>query len=257
VESIKRISIVGTGNVATQIVNALTSQDLELVEVCSANFDNAVRFGEKFGLKPVGQVQDLEPVDLILICVPDDSIQHVIGNLREGQLSAYTSGSVELEVFNREDTAVFYPLQTFSSSIEANWKIIPILIEANSKAIEAKLLELGNTISSVVRCVDSEYRKRLHVVAVWTNNFVNHILGNAQEIAGQLDVDFDLVLPLLEETIERIKTNYAFDIQTGPAIRGDQTTINKHKNLMTEDQSELYRIISESIINTHKRNEEL
>jgi predicted short-subunit dehydrogenase-like oxidoreductase (DUF2520 family) len=113
VESIKRISIVGTGNVATQMVKALNSQDLELVEVCSANFDNAVRFAEKFELKPVVQVQDLKPVDLILICVPDDSIQQVIGNLREGQLSAYTSGSVELEVFNREDTAVFYPLQTF------------------------------------------------------------------------------------------------------------------------------------------------
>jgi len=57
--------------------------------------------------------------------------------------------------------------------------------------------------------------------------------------------------PLLKETFERSFLTRATDLQTGPAKRNDTLTQHKHLSVLSKKDAELYRILSQSIFNTH------
>ena len=56
--------------------------------------------------------------------------------------------------------------------------------------------------------------------------------------------------PLIKETAEKIQSLSPSEAQTGPAIRKDYETIEKHIDFLTnENQKEIYKILTKSIQN--------
>ena len=167
----------------------------------------------------------------------------------------HTSGSIGIDVFepNFSDFGVFYPLQTFNTYIELTISEIPFCIEGNSKTFEKELIEIAKNLSSNVITMNSVQRKQLHIAAVFANNFSNHMYSIADDLLTEEDIDFKVLLPLIKQTIAKINTNKPKAIQTGPAKRKDIKIIQKHINLIQqEDIKELYQKISNSIIKTHE-----
>ena len=143
---------------------------------------------------------------------------------------------------------VFYPLQTFSKNRVVNFKDIPICVEAKDAKDIKLLMNLGKSLSEKVVEVNSEERSKLHVAAVFVNNFVNHLYGVGHDILSAHNLPFELFQPLIEETASKIKTVTPSQAQTGPAKRGDQKTIEKHLHLLGEgSNSILYQLLTESI----------
>ena len=92
-------------------------------------------------------------------------------------------------------------------------------------------------------------RLKLHVAAVIVSNFTNHLYVLAAEYCIKEGLDFKQLLPLIEETSLRIKTSSPKEAQTGPALRHDKETIQKHLELLKgyPQLKNIYLLMTESI----------
>jgi predicted short-subunit dehydrogenase-like oxidoreductase (DUF2520 family) len=198
----------------------------------------------------------IKEADLYIIGIPDDAIAAFSETLPlKNKLVVHTSGSVSMEALSKRNRkGVFYPLQTFSKNREVNFNTIPICIEAKEEADLELLTNLGNSLSEKVVEIDSDERSKLHLAAVFVNNFVNHLYAIGDDILGNNELSFDLLHPLIEETASKVKTLSPSEVQTGPARRGDQKTIEKHLHLLKEGpESELYQQLTESLMKKFDR----
>lgn len=111
--------------------------------------------------------------------------------------------------------------------------------------------EEGEEYLKVVE-ISSEDRRKLHLAAVFINNFTNHLYHISEEIVTENNLDFDLLKPLIMETAIKVNILSPSEAQTGPAKRNDKKKIEKHLDLLNNDQyREIYKIITKSIQQAH------
>jgi len=105
------------------------------------------------------------------------------------------------------------------------------------------------SISGQVRDADNETRLKLHLAAVLVNNFTNHLYVLADEYCRAEGVDFSMLLPLIRETAGRLSRIPPGDAQTGPAIRGDAATIERHLSMIDNYKAikEVYTLFTRQI----------
>jgi predicted short-subunit dehydrogenase-like oxidoreductase (DUF2520 family) len=196
----------------------------------------------------------LKKADLYILAVKDDVISKIVSNLQNIAI-VHTSGSVSMDVFDNNFTnhGVFYPLQTFSKNSELDFSETPICIEASNNEFENELINLGKKLSGNVIKINSEQRKQLHIAAVFACNFSNHMYTISAEILSRSNIDFKLLLPLINQTVKKLKDNKPSDMQTGPAKRDDKKVINAHlENMEDEITKEIYQLISNAIIKSNE-----
>ena len=250
----KDIILVGSGNVATHLGIALKNCNYTIVQVYSRSIENAKKLAQQLNTDFTNDLTQLKTADLIIVSVNDDAISTLLSKLRNTAI-VHTSGSIGMDVFgpNLSDFGVFYPLQTFNTDIELIISDIQFCIEANSKAFENQLVEIARNLSSNVITMNSEQRKQLHIAAIFACNFSNQMFSIADDLLAEKDIDFKILLPLINQTIAKLNTNKPKAVQTGPAKRKDIKIIQKHiKIIQQEDIQELYQKISNNIIKTHE-----
>jgi predicted short-subunit dehydrogenase-like oxidoreductase (DUF2520 family) len=102
-----------------------------------------------------------------------------------------------------------------------------------------------------VQRTPDEDRLKLHVAAVIVSNFTNHLYAIAEEYCHKESVDFNMLKPLILETAQRIEHISPAAVQTGPAVRKDIHTLDKHLRLLTNHQKlrTTYLRLTDSIMN--------
>jgi predicted short-subunit dehydrogenase-like oxidoreductase (DUF2520 family) len=115
---------------------------------------------------------------------------------------------------------------------------------------------MGCLISEKVSTITSKEREKLHVAAVFVNNFVNELYHISEDILKEQQLDFSLLAPLIKETAQKIAYLSPALAQTGPAIRGDKKTMQKHQELLTKQQQEVYHLLTKSIQKRNKSQDE-
>ena len=249
-----KVVILGIGNLASCMYKAFKAcGQVQLVQLFNRSIEKIRHFENEIDI--TDNLPELKEADIYIISTADDAIS-VLSNMLpfKDKLVVHTSGSVPLsELSNKNRRGVFYPLQTFSKEKEIAFSTIPICIEAEHK-IDFKLLKLlASSVSDTVFGISSNRRKSLHIAAVFANNFINHLYHISSEICKENKVPFDILKPLLIETLKKIEILSPREAQTGPARRRDNTTIENHINqLKTDSQKEIYRVLSNSIKNTYK-----
>jgi predicted short-subunit dehydrogenase-like oxidoreductase (DUF2520 family) len=161
----------------------------------------------------------------------------------------HCSGVLPLDILPFRRKAIFYPLQTFSAKHQVNWKSTPILLTTDDPQTHAVVSDLAKSISDHIYTIRDRDKAALHLAAVFANNFTNHMLTLAESICKGQGLDFDMLKPLIRETFEKACIEGPIRSQTGPAIRGDDTTIQKHISMLAQDPhlTRIYKIITESI----------
>ena len=141
---------------------------------------------------------------------------------------------------------VLYPMQTFSKESRIDWSQVPLFIEGSSDQTLNDIRQLALTISPDVTPLSSEGRRKLHLAAVFTCNFSNHMYAIAEQLLKTEGVPFRVMLPLVRETARKVESIKPQDAQTGPAVRGDRKIIQEHLALLKDspEYAELYRLIS-------------
>ncbi|RYC51363.1 Rossmann-like and DUF2520 domain-containing protein [Flagellimonas olearia] len=248
------VVILGTGNLAKHLFTAITETDgAQVVQVVGRNRDRLKWFSEKTAIS--NDFSSVVEADVYLIAVKDDAITEVSQALshKEGVV-AHTSGAVSLTAIAAERKGVFYPLQTFTEGKKLDFKSIPLCIEGSSPEDTLVLQKLANGLSDNVQQIDSDQRKKLHLAAVFVNNFTNHLFGVGEEICLENQLSFDLLKPLIKETAEKVQSMSPKMAQTGPARRGDQKSMQEHlKLLKNKNQIALYTLCSEAIENAYEK----
>ncbi|WP_276166530.1 Rossmann-like and DUF2520 domain-containing protein [Zobellia alginiliquefaciens] len=248
-----KVSILGTGNVATHLFKAFSkSNEIEIVQVAGRNKKALLAFGQEE--KTTSDFSNLKPSDIYIIALSDNSIQTVSEQIGTNRgLVVHTSGSTSMsQLSGHERHGVFYPLQTFSKEKMVDFNQVPICLEANTKEDLTLLKRLANSVSENVYEIDSKQRKSLHLSAVFVNNFTNHLYHMGAQICKENNVSFDILRPLIQETAEKIETLSPLEAQTGPAKRGDSNTISSHlEQLKNPDYKAVYELLSKSIEKTY------
>jgi predicted short-subunit dehydrogenase-like oxidoreductase (DUF2520 family) len=248
-----KIVIIGAGNVATQLGAALKKANHTIVQVYSKHRSSSEKLAKLLKCDHTISPEKINrTADIYIIAVNDDAIGEVAKQFNfSDKIVAHTSGSVAMDVLKpiSKNSGVFYPLQTFSINKKVDLKNVPICIEANNIKTAKILEQLGKTISKNVRKINSEQRINIHIAAVFACNFTNHFYSIADEILKANKLSLDIIKPLIAETAEKIRNNPPAKMQTGPAIRGDKKTMDKHlKMLVDKDLKKLYQLISKNIL---------
>jgi predicted short-subunit dehydrogenase-like oxidoreductase (DUF2520 family) len=244
---IHSVSIVGTGNIAHHLGKAFRDAGVPISDIYGRNSASVKELGLKLNCDVVASLDDLSG-DLILLCVSDDAVVELASGILEHRRLAYTSGSVPLSSLpNRTFSGVFYPLQTFSKNRDIDISIVPFLIEGNSRQHESELMQLASRISQQVLSANSNDRLHYHISAVFVNNFVNHLFSKGKEHIEEHDLNWEVLQPLIHETMAKISDLEPLQAQTGPALRNDKRTIERHLNELEGKSKEIYTLLTQSI----------
>lgn len=248
-----RIAFLGFGNLGFNLCNALYKR--KNISVNQIYNRSKIELPKRLKSIPfTTNLSDLISADVYIMAIPDDAIESFSESLPfNDKLVVHTSGAAAMTILSEKNRkGVFYPLQTFSKNRKAKFKKIPICIEADNEADLVLLKEIGSEISKKVIEITSEEREKLHLAAVFVNNFVNHMYTIGHDLLKEHDLNFDLLKPLIKETAGKIEHLSPIDAQTGPAKRDDKNTIEKHLHLLETSQFKgLYQQITESIKTTH------
>ena len=247
--------IVGAGKLGLHLVRALLERGAGPLQVLSPS-------GKKASVPDSKEVEwfastaGLDPRPRIcVLCVPDaaiaDAARTLADALEPGTPVAHTSGTVsakELAPFFAHH-GVCYPLQTFTPGRPVDWSQVPLLVQGSDPEALEIFTEFARTLGGRIVDSDDERRAALHLAAVFANNFTNHFFSIAHQICTEAGLDFRLLLPLVEATVEKIRHIPPLEAQTGPVVRGDLPTIARHLERLKAhpEWAELYRAVSDDI----------
>jgi predicted short-subunit dehydrogenase-like oxidoreductase (DUF2520 family) len=257
--SISNIVIIGAGNVGSHLALELHAAGYNISQVAGRKGGNVrelssevdASFTLDFGKVSAGQ-------DLYILALPDQVMEEVLPKLPlTDELIVHTSGSVPMSLLKpySDNTGVLYPLQTFTRKSMVELKEVPVFIEASNPDNEKRLEEMAKKLSRRVLKADSVTRQYVHIAAVFASNFSNHMYDIAHSILEEHGLEFELLVPLIRETAAKAIAIGPDRAQTGPARREDMQIIRKHLEQLKghEAAAELYKKISESIMNKNKQ----
>lgn len=255
-----RITLVGSGNVATHLGAAFKNAGHQMVQVWSRNLQNAALLAYHIKAEPIVDLSEISAeTDLLVIAVKDDAVEEVASFITiKNVLVVHTCGSVDMQVLKKyfNNCGVFYPLQTFSKNRELDFRSVPLCLESIDKNSMDLLLDLARSVSNNVSIVDFNQRKILHLAAAFACNFSNYLYNISADLLQENQLDFELLRPLILETALKIQSFLPQEVQTGPAVRGDEQTMQAHINLLQQhpDLQQIYRLLSQGIIKMDKSN---
>jgi predicted short-subunit dehydrogenase-like oxidoreductase (DUF2520 family) len=247
-----KIVLIGSGNVAWNLGKLFVQHHHEVVQIISRNAHTATALAYELNTESSNYFSVInKDADIYIVCVNDDALpiiaQELIGL---NKLVVHTSGAISANVLQdcSSQYGVMYPLQSLVSNAK-QLPSIPFLIQANNTSTVTLIENFLKTLSNKVTQVTDAQKAQLHLAAVLVNNFTNHLYNIAEQWCIKNNLDFNLLLPLIEQTTTRLKTQSPSQLQTGPAIRGDKATIEKHLALIKDDAylTELYTLLTKGI----------
>lgn len=250
------ISILGSGNVATLLSKALIKAGHTIDAVYSRNMKHAQALAQTIGCPHTTNRTDLLPKsDIYLFALKDDALTSVIQQLLQnkhtiGGTWIHTAGSMPLSVFPKNvQSGVIYPMMTLSKDKEVDFKAIPLFVEGSTPQSLKMVKDLAYELSDMVCLLDSAQRKKLHLAAVFANNFTNHCCTLAYHLLEKNGIAPTVLLPIIDETAQKLHQLSPTEAQTGPAKRWDERVMNEHLDELADEAElqEIYQLMSQSI----------
>ena len=255
-----KITIIGTGNIAYHLSQRWQQQGVTIAQIVGRDVEKVRELAD---LLQTNGTTDYDKVlttsDVYIIAVTDMAIIDIamrLSYILKDKLIIHTSGTMPSNILEPFSTqfGVMWPLQTFSKNTPLDFERIPIFINANQNTppqySQHFLRQLAERISKNVYELPDKDRLTLHVAAVFVNNFANHLFKIGSEILKKQELPFDILHPLIEETVRKIQDNLPETTQTGPAIRADNQTIEKHLTYLQQHHPQydlIYMLMSISI----------
>ena len=247
------IVIVGSGNVAAVLGRKFKAAGHHILQVISRNASAASKLAYELDTESANYPSIAKPnADVYIIAVSDDAIDDVIKDMKlPGKIIAHTAASVSKDILKNvsDHYGVFYPLQSLRKE-DKELPDAPIFIDGSDDITKRKLDALASSISPQhVSEAGDDARLKIHIAAVFVNNFTNHLYALAEQYCKKEGIDFKELFPLIAETASRINDLSPSQSQTGPAARHDEETIQKHLALLNDHPAmkKIYESMTASI----------
>lgn len=248
-----KVVIIGSGNVAWHLVNAIQSTTHQLIQLVNLNTHKISEDFEKFNIPVACQPSEINlSADIYIIAVSDNSIENLsLPIFQNKQIVLHTSGIADINTLKNygSNYGCLYPVQSLTKGIAVDFSKIPLIIESSNEMTKELLMNFALSLSPYILSLPLHKRSVLHLAAVLVNNFTNHLFVQAKELMDKERMSFDLLKPLIAETVNKLNNLTPLDAQTGPAKRNDESTIRLHENLMQDNQRllRIYELMTLSI----------
>lgn len=219
-----RVVMLGSGNTATVLSVLINKAGHELVQVISRDVENAKALASLYGAAS-GTLTDpqFSEADIYIMALHDAALDNIekIPALKD-KFVVHTAGAISINALKAcsDKFGVLYPLQTLSKFTE-HVPEIPFLVDGNTQEISHNILGFAKSLSGKVIEANDKERLSYHVAAVFVSNFSNHMYALGELFCKKERVDFNSLLPLINEVTDRVNNYSPFLTQTGPAIRDD------------------------------------
>lgn len=249
------IVLIGAGNVATHLGKALHEKGYIIRMVYSRTIESARLLAEEIGCPYTTEIEYVDnDADIYIVSIKDSVLDLILPRLvrlNPKALFVHTAGSVSIDIWKglTDRYGVLYPMQTFSKQRKVDFENVHFFIEANSLEDTETLKKTASSLSTHVFEASSEQRKYLHISAVFACNFVNHMYAICEQILSSNGLPFSAMLPLIDETAEKVHHLPPVMAQTGPAQRNDTNIMESHMKMLKNapETALLYKLISENI----------
>lgn len=252
-------SIIGTGNMAWWLAAKLHDAGHICIGIYGRNKVKAKALAEYAGGKVYSSFKEIsDDGDVCIIAVSDSSVAEIAAKLRfQNTTLLHTAGAVSQDVLSNSANhyGVLWLMYSMVKGRFPEHRNIPTIWESSSKEAEKLIFKIADTFTDNIFFADTEQRKWLHLTAVIGNNFINHLMYICHKICEQQNLPFSIAQPIIQQTFQRIVNTQPELLQTGPAVRGDKTTMQVHKEMLSANPywKQLYDAISNSIENSYAR----
>ncbi len=234
------IYIIGKGNLGWHLVKLFEFNQIETKGWLSSR--------ESF------ECFDLTNEAILFLTVSDSVIEKIVCELlnRNNRLIiVYCSGSIDIVTKYPQNVSCWYPLYSFTKGITVDWHKVPIFTEIQDFTIQKTIENLNNRLNLKSVEISAETRKRLHLSAVFINNFTTACAIAANTVLNDPKL-FTYLLPILHQTVEKISNSSGIDLEsvlTGPAKRKDNIILEEHLALLISlvPEHQFYDAISKYI----------
>ncbi len=247
-------SIIGTGNIAWFFGSRLVTGRHHCMGVYGSNPQAALLLKEALLADKSGNIEDLADgeADVCFLLVSDTAISEIAAGLSFTQtvlIQSAGAASIDLLQPSATDYGVIWPVYSIVKTNPPSHRNIPCGWEFSTEKAKRLGLEMAHAITDILFETRYDQRKWLHLSAVISNNFTNHLLAVCEQICKENELPFNLLMPIIEQTFDRIKTASPGALQTGPAIRKDTPTIQSQINLLSDhpEWQKIYEDITKSI----------
>lgn len=246
-----QLGIIGSGNAAWCLGHAFHDAGVQITEVISRNSGSGIKLARSLNSEFNSPGSANGTGEIYLLCVQDRYLKDISSGLTfKPQLLLHCSGSVPLNAISgAQHHGVLYPVINMLAGIKNDFSKVPFCIESDSATGVKRIRELCSTISQEIVVMNSGQRQQLHLAAVFVNNFTNACLSAAKQLSDKERISFDLLKPLMYQTVQRADEMGPFDSQTGPAKRNDAIILKKHLSLLKDlpQHKKIYKVLSEFI----------
>lgn len=252
-----KFAVFGAGHVATHFSMRLAQLGHEIAGVYSRTQASAETLSEKLGgVFCTTDISRMPHADVCLVALTDGALQEHCSQIVETQcrntLFVHTAGSIDMNIWHNngaERFGVLYPMQTFSKNSSIDWNTVTLFVEAASQSDTDLLYNLAYAMSGRVYRSTSEQRLKMHLAAVFCCNFVNNMFSVSNSLLTEIGLPFDIMYPLIDETIRKSRLMPPVKAQTGPAVRGDRNVMEKHLDMLEDRKlwSQIYQLVSQNI----------
>lgn len=222
-----KITIIGAGSVGTNLHYAFEQKGIktELVHARPLTADPTA-------------IEALPQADCYIYTVADHVLREIISMVNAPKaLHLHTSGSMPIEVFGEDKphSGVMYFLQSFSREVMiGDWSKIPCFIEGRMIDDVAAIYSLAQTLTGSIYEANQHDRERLHIAAVFANNYSNLMYRMAAQVLENTQIPFEALLPLIDNTAAKVHAMKPIDAQTGPAQRADANVMAHQAEVLKE-----------------------
>ncbi|MEX1188184.1 MAG: Rossmann-like and DUF2520 domain-containing protein [Bacteroidia bacterium] len=249
------IVIIGTGRLATQIIKAFNENNGFSCFIYGRDKKKVDALLEQYSCLTSISLDQISSVSICLLCVSDSVLKEVADSIAEKNcVLIHFSGAQSLDslLISHANGAVYWPLKSFSFEEESNWENTPVAVQVSTKKSEEAIKQINSYLKARLFYLDEDQRMKLHLAAVLVNNFSNHLFHLAYDWCIQNQLPFESLIPIIQQTANRINSQDPAQFQTGPAARKDEKTIASHEMLLQNNAQlkEIYTLFTALIKST-------
>jgi predicted short-subunit dehydrogenase-like oxidoreductase (DUF2520 family) len=245
------IAIVGAGNLGSALAMSLRRAGYRIESVTARSPGASLKKAQKLA-KQVGAVASVGlpaslRAEVVWFCVPDREIaraaQAYAGQVAwRGKVALHSSGALpsnELDALRRRGAAVasVHPMMTFVPNSRPSLAGVPFTIEGDARAVR-----LARRIVNDVAGQDYPIRKRekaaYHAWGAFASPLFAALLATAEEVAAVAGVARRearrRMIPILLQTLANYASLGAAGAFSGPIVRGDVDTVNRHLRVLRQ-----------------------
>jgi predicted short-subunit dehydrogenase-like oxidoreductase (DUF2520 family) len=242
--------IFGTGRLAHSFVYSLQNAGFYISGVYDRNLNNAKEFAEKFNIK--FYTSDLYNIvvpknSLIFLAISDSSLVDFSIIIKKEldlsnkpffiHFSAALSSDILSQIYNDSNfIGSMHIMQTFPDKNIYSLENCYCAIETDDNDLRNLLSILAEKLSLKIKYINKRDKILYHLIGVFASNFLVANLFYTKYLAEKINISekelMDIILPIIDTTLQNSKNNGILNSLSGPVIRNDYLTIEKHRQAL-------------------------